>query len=1002
MKKNNIFVKLLISILVFLTIVNFISSININMNYSFASDSGEERINELFDGSLSNIANATVNGIKWIILAPFRAARSLNYLLASSGGTTGGVQTTEISPFDIFFNRFTLLDANIFSTTDRDGNPLNTNGIVYKIRTNAAIWYYAIRTLAISIIAIMLIWNLVRAISKSTSSAQKVVAKNAITDWTLSFALVMFMHIIVIIVLNFNDLILSGIESFTPFANTSDFLDALENAVFSNNFVLGIAALIVYALFNWQTLKYILIYMQRMLTIVLLVMISPIVPVTYSTNRMKGGRGGALNSWAKELVFNVFIQVLHAMVYAALVGVTMSALTSKSSVTAFMDLGTAIIAVMSMLFIKYAEKLMKSLFGFDSSQILNTNVIGETINSVGNFATGVANLGYRATASRMIPPTASSVPFGQNVSDVGRTQTGNGMFSSLGNRVKTAGNNLMGGLRNNQNSNFRIGNFDRQNELSVSNSTNSTSSEDTNYLESSAYLLLEDKNLRSDESANRVGNKDIDNSNGAIEARNNDVDNSNGAIDVRHNGVDDANEVMNAGENSTGSANEAIETEIIPVGANNDYELKDKIDDLRNSLNEGNQESGDSKSENKIISAIEFINRKNRKNAEEDTGKNIEEHIENTKEHIETNTENTEHIEEKQEIITVGGDTSPEKINELKSGIEAIKNDNIEKLEKIAEELDGKLEEIGSKLSDDVKYDIESNVEKLINNPKNLNEYINSLPKDSNERKYAETYAKFNAVIDVSDNNITGDLSKEEKSQMLINTYKATGMKLPEKLSMDDVSKLEAVPENNEEVLENNETVPENNNSDSGNIVNIDVKRNNKSNNINNKNKNIVNETEQAYIKAKTELGNIGIKIENEDELNEMCKIIFEGENKNKILSPKFDSSVNNSNGNNKANNGEKNLPTNAMKSLENYYNLNNELEKINRTANENGYVYDATVKNSQGKNRNLKGNVNDIVKGLNDLKNSNKPNKSNDDLNIIDLNEVRESRKRRNTRKIG
>ena len=185
---------------------------------------------------MNNNATGIIGTIhKAFMIAPVAlasAARSINYYLASSAGTTTGAVQNEVTPFDIFFNRFTLLDANIFSTTDRDGNPLPTDGIVYKIRTNAAIWYYGIRTIAISIIAIMLIWNLIRSISKNTSADQKAVAKNSLTDWVLSFALIMFMHIIVIVVLNFNDAILKGIEAITPFSDTADFFDSLENAIF--------------------------------------------------------------------------------------------------------------------------------------------------------------------------------------------------------------------------------------------------------------------------------------------------------------------------------------------------------------------------------------------------------------------------------------------------------------------------------------------------------------------------------------------------------------------------------------------------------------------------------------------------------------------------------------------------------------------------------------------------------------------------------------------------
>lgn len=435
MKTKKFFVKLLISVLIIVTLFNFMSAINFEPNYSYAEESGESRTGSLIGKFLSNPGEALMDVVKMIILAPFRAARSLNYTLASSSGTTSGVTPGEITPFDIFFNRFPLLNANIFTTDD-----MTTDSIAYVIRTNAALWYYAIRTIAISVIAVMLIWNLIRALSKSTSAEQKTVAKNSIIDWVLSFALVMFMHIIVIIVLNFNDMILDGIANATPMSNTSSFLDALENSVFSTNLVLGIASLIVYALLNWQTLKYILVYINRLLTVVLLVMISPVVPITYSVDRMRGGKGAILNGWFRELFYNVFVQVLHALVYTSLVGVAMAALNNAHSIVGVEDLGTAIVAITAMLFVKYAERMVKSIFGFNNSQVINNNVISEAFTSIGNAARTVTGAAMPGMAGL---PGAAGVAFGQNIGTNGVPSAAGNLF---GGAVAGAAGATSGGL----------------------------------------------------------------------------------------------------------------------------------------------------------------------------------------------------------------------------------------------------------------------------------------------------------------------------------------------------------------------------------------------------------------------------------------------------------------------------------------------------------------------------------------------------------------------------
>ena len=456
--KKNILVKLLTTLLIFLTLFNFIGSINIDINYCFAIDgdtsTGEENVNSLLGGivdGVNGITGAVVNFCKWLVLAPFRAARSICYSLASAGddtaiqenpgseGDPGGSGGTDgdsggdldgdggtdgetskkgdITPFDIFFNRFTLLDANIFSTKDRDGKDLNPEGLVYKIRRNAGVWYFVINSISFSIVVIIFLLNLRKALSKTDVGEKKAMAKRASLDLVVSLVLISFMYLIMIFIFTFNNMILELIEKATDSivpTNSTDFLNALENAVFSENITLGVASLIVYALLNWQTFRYILIYIQRLLSIVVLVMISPIVPITYSSEKLRCGAGVTLNAWLREFIFNVSIQVVHAIVYAALISVAMASITSKS-IGGVSDLAPALIAVASMLFIKYAERMVKTIFGFDQSQVINNNVFSDAVTNIGNTAMTIRNFTQGGVPN--MNSTSNSISFGKNISN---------------------------------------------------------------------------------------------------------------------------------------------------------------------------------------------------------------------------------------------------------------------------------------------------------------------------------------------------------------------------------------------------------------------------------------------------------------------------------------------------------------------------------------------------------------------------------------------------------
>lgn len=776
MKKNDVLIKLLISVLIVLTLFNFISSTKIEMNYSFASTeevtTAEERNNGLISGFLSGIGNAIVDAIKSMILAPFRAARSLNYTLANAAGNTmSGAEGEEITPFDIFFNKFTLLDANIFSFTDRNGNPLPEEGLVYKIRANTAIWYYGIRTIAILIIAAMLSWNIFKLLAKSSTPEKQAIARNAITDWVLSFALVMFMHIIVILVLNFNDLLLITIEKMMPVGgNAKDFFDALENAVFNTNFILGVAALVVYALLNWQTLKYVLIYIQRLLTIVLLIMVAPIMPITYSTDRMRGGKGKALNGWLKELLFNVFVQSLHALIYAALVSVAMNALTSQSSITGTSDLGNAMVAIAALLFVKYAEKMLKSILGFDGSEVLNTNIFSNAATSVTNFAGSVRNVGARVATGGPL------ISFGQNVdgSHIGIGQVAQGIRTSANRTMEHVGNSI-------RNAPTAIGNAAGNAVNGVRNIPNAIREAGDSVRDG----YREARGLGSDE--------DIEASeNGEAEAAQ--------ATDGR----DGANGNAAATATATAEASASVDQEenegpkVVVVGGGKDFEAEKAQRNLDASQNAATRElrqdieenlSEKEKSMRKLENAVNTVATDKKENNKEQVTEEYNTEVINNEEVIEDGVIGEGLDEASLEKIKEGlkDKITPELLDridnvlkneiqpELLNAIRAINAGDNGQLAEITNNLNSELMTMLNNGSIDVDsaMEIDSQIDSKFNNPEELKEYINSFTEGSNERRYAEAYAKLSAVMAAN----TSDTDMNGKVEAVMNTNDALDTK---------------------------------------------------------------------------------------------------------------------------------------------------------------------------------------------------------------------------------
>lgn len=56
-------------------------------------------------------------------------------------------------------------------------------------------------------------------------------------------------------------------------------------------------------------------YFKRLITVGFLILISPLITITYPIDKMGDGKAQAFSVWFHELAINVFIQPIHALIY---------------------------------------------------------------------------------------------------------------------------------------------------------------------------------------------------------------------------------------------------------------------------------------------------------------------------------------------------------------------------------------------------------------------------------------------------------------------------------------------------------------------------------------------------------------------------------------------------------------------------------------------------------------------------------------------------------------
>ncbi len=279
---------------------------------------------------------------------------------------------------DILFNKVPLIDINFFDYT-------TTNDVALTIRENIAIWYTSIRNIAAVVLAIIAVYVGIR-MAISTIAEDKAKYKTMLYDWLTSLALLFVMQYIMIFTININnafiDVLSTGLSDAWFGSMTDQFL---TQSFLTASFTEGMGCALIYMMLQSITFVFLLTYIKRMITLAFLIVISPLVTITYSIDKMGDGKSQALNVWLKEYVYNILIQPFHCISYRVLAESAIK-LTSEHGFAEGAGLANAVIAIMIMLFIYTSEEIVKHIFHFESQSmgktVANAAIGGLVLNKV--------------------------------------------------------------------------------------------------------------------------------------------------------------------------------------------------------------------------------------------------------------------------------------------------------------------------------------------------------------------------------------------------------------------------------------------------------------------------------------------------------------------------------------------------------------------------------------------------------------------------------------------
>lgn len=304
-------------------------------------------------GALAGILAQVIN------IFPTMISSIMSYFVISQEDSNFSIE--EFSIQDLVFGKFKLFNIDFFNvpTTGDDANT--------KIKQMVAKWYVAIRKLAIVIALVILIYIGIR-MTISTLGDDKAKYKKMLINWLIGFCLIFLFQYIATVAITVSEGILeiipeqnNNLEATILKGNGNADSKALKNKMSNTKGWNYVTACILYWIIIYYQLKFLLLYLKRLLSTALLLLISPLISATYCIDKVKDDKAQAYKNWIKEFLVNVFIQPLHAIIYIVFIA-------SAAEIAA----AAPLLAILFFGALSRGEKIIKNIFNMRGLSSINS------------------------------------------------------------------------------------------------------------------------------------------------------------------------------------------------------------------------------------------------------------------------------------------------------------------------------------------------------------------------------------------------------------------------------------------------------------------------------------------------------------------------------------------------------------------------------------------------------------------------------------------------------
>ena len=273
--------------------------------------------------------------------------------------TSGISDDIIVGPDTIFRGDIDILNANIFKKSSSETSSW-WGGITLgeQLRNMVSGIYVILRNICAIILLIGLIISGIKILISTNRVNDRAQWLMILQDWVVGLALLVFSHIIMTTVFYISDTLAGALSGALGNANFTKTL--LKECFGSWDGAKQVIYLIMLAWLLYLTIIFTLTYFRRLFYISILTILAPVTSVMYAFGR---GTKQIYQNWFKDYCMTVFIQPIHIVMYYVLITIPIGiASTTTTDTSQIFRLVYALIAVF---FIKKFENLINELFGLN-------------------------------------------------------------------------------------------------------------------------------------------------------------------------------------------------------------------------------------------------------------------------------------------------------------------------------------------------------------------------------------------------------------------------------------------------------------------------------------------------------------------------------------------------------------------------------------------------------------------------------------------------------------